>query len=149
MQVDGLGIKFTGANRIGTDNQMGLRWTAGFASVLGTIDNAADCVLGTVSDIRLKTNIRTLNDSVLSKLRQLRPVKYFPLDLDGSAVDGSIEQIGLIAQEVLEVYSHLVPGYDPADTERYISVDYARITPLLIKAIRELEDKIIEIESKI
>lgn len=149
MEVNGLGIQFTGANRIGTNNQMGLRWTAGFASVLGTIDNAADCVLGTVSDIRLKTDIRTLDDPVLPKLRELRPVKYYPLDLDGTVVDGAKELIGLIAQEVSHVYPHLVPGYDPDDLERYISVDYAKLTPLLIKAIRELEDKILEIESKI
>ena len=44
-------------------------------------------------------------------------------------------QIGFIAQELIDV----LPSVVTEDTDGYYSVDYARITPLLVEAIKELK----------
>ena len=75
------------------------------------------------SDERLKQNIFTIEGS-LSTLRELRGVHY---TMDGSP------QVGFIAQEVQRVLPDAV--YKMNDT---LGVDYSRIIPLLVEAVKEL-----------
>jgi hypothetical protein len=95
------------------------------------------CYTGTwaaCSDLRYKTNIRPITGA-LASVQQLNGVYYdwrgdeFP-DMRFS----QDRQMGVIAQEVEPLFPELVN----TDANGYKSVDYAKITPVLIEAIKEL-----------
>ena len=88
------------------------------------------------SDERLKDNIETLEDG-LAKVEQLRGVTY--------TRDGK-ENIGVIAQEVEKILPEIVLTAD--DEMGTKSVDYSRITAVLIEAVKELSAKVKELENK-
>ena len=88
------------------------------------------------SDARLKDNIETLEDG-LAKVEQLRGVTY--------TRDGK-ENIGVIAQEVEKILPEIVLTAD--DEMGTKSVDYSRITAVLIEAVKELSAKVKELENK-
>ena len=88
------------------------------------------------SDKRLKDNIETLEDG-LTKVEQLRGVTY--------TRDGK-ENIGVIAQEVEKILPEIVLTAD--DEMGTKSVDYSRITAVLIEAVKDLSAKVKELESK-
>ena len=94
------------------------------------------------SDIRYKTSFLTIPNA-LQKITSLNGVYYhwnqemFP-DKDFSAD----RQIGVIAQEVEALFPEMVL----TDQDGYKSVDYSRLTPVLIEAIKELQDKVIKME---
>ena len=88
------------------------------------------------SDKRLKDNIETLKDG-LTKVEQLRGVTY--------TRDGR-ENIGVIAQEVEKILPEIVLTAD--DEMGTKSVDYSRITAVLIEAVKELSARVKELESK-
>jgi hypothetical protein len=93
------------------------------------------------SDRRLKSDIQTLENG-LEKVEQLRGVTYTRDD----NVDGG-QQLGVIAQEVEEVFPQVVLT---ADDERGTkSVDYGRLTGALIEAVKELSAKVKELEGKL
>jgi hypothetical protein len=99
-------------------------------------------VLGAPSDISLKQNINTA-PSVIEKVKQLNIVNFYWKDKYSY---GSAEQIGLIAQELEQVFPSFV-GLDHSTNKKNISTD-----PLLfvcIKAIQELCDKIDFLELKL
>ena len=84
------------------------------------------------SDERLKSGITTLKSS-LEKVLQMRGVSYTRKD----NVEGG-EQIGVIAQEVEKFYPQVVLTAD--DEEGTKSVDYGRLTAVLIEAVKELSE---------
>lgn len=94
---------------------------------------------GTVynSDARYKKNINTLGNS-LEKVLQLRGVSYemkkteFP---DKQFADGL--QVGLIAQEV----EAIVPEVVTTNADGYKSVDYAKLVPVLIEALKSQQQQ--------
>jgi hypothetical protein len=88
------------------------------------------------SDARLKDNIETLENG-LQKIEQLRGVTY---------IRDNKESIGVIAQEVEKILPEIVKTAD--DEMGTKSVDYSRITAVLIEAVKELSAKIQELESK-
>ena len=88
------------------------------------------------SDERLKDNIETLEDG-LTKVEQLRGVTY--------TRDGK-ENIGVIAQEVEKILPEIVLTAD--DEMGTKSVDYSRITAVLIEAVKELSVRVKELENK-
>ena len=93
------------------------------------------------SDVRLKSDIKTIEDS-LAKVEQLRGVTYIRDD----NVDGG-QQLGVIAQEVEEVFPQVVLT---ADDERGTkSVDYGRLTGALIEAVKELSVKVKNLEEQL
>lgn len=86
-----------------------------------------------VSDIRLKKNIKTINDA-LGKVLKLRGV-YF--EWKDSKKYGSDRQIGLIAQEVEEVF----PDWVSTMEDGYKSIAVNGDTALFIEAIKELKSE--------
>jgi len=84
------------------------------------------------SDERLKSDIKTLKSS-LEKVLQMRGVSYTRND----NVEGG-EQIGVIAQEVEKLYPQVVLTAD--DEQGTKSVDYGRLTAVLIEAVKELSE---------
>ena len=98
----------------------------------------------TVSDIRLKDNIVTI-DNALDKVCKLRGVEY--TWNKGSRKD--TRDLGVIAQEVEKVLPEIVkekkmPLIDDSETT-YKSVDYEKITAVLVEAVKEQQAQIDEL----
>ncbi len=89
----------------------------------------------TTSDSRHKKNIVDM-DSALAIVRNMQPRKFEP------ALGGTV-RTGFIAQELAAVFPDAVSG-SPEDgvVEKPMGVDYGKITPLLTKAIQELDSEI-------
>ncbi len=88
------------------------------------------------SDERLKDNIETLTHG-LDKVEQLRGVTY---------TRNEKESIGVIAQEVEKILPEIVlTANDEMGTK---SVDYSRLTAVLIEAVKELSARVKELENK-
>jgi hypothetical protein len=99
----------------------------------------------TVSDYRLKENVTPLENG-LDRVLQLKPSKF-------NWIETGNESEGFIAHELQEYFPDAVTGekdavYSSTGNIKPQSVDYGRITPLLVKAIQELKaenDKLKEI----
>ncbi len=123
-------------------------------------------ILTQYSDERLKENIADVQDG-LDCVKKLRPVKYtrkeipdpvFPKDKDGNDIipdpapqggqRGSSEvEHGLIAQEVEKVCPDLVGTSEYS--EGYKSVDYSRLSVVLLKAVQEQQETIEALQKRI
>lgn len=88
----------------------------------------------TTSDRRLKQNIKTF-DQGLATLNKINPAVY------QMKSNPTQDEIGFIAQELQKVLPQVVGG-DPADNvdESPMTVDYGRITPVLVAAIKEQQE---------
>ncbi len=97
------------------------------------------------SDERLKTNIRTIEDA-LTLVEQLRGVKFdWREDVASNSEIPRVRQIGLIAQEVMQIAPEaVVQGADG-----YYAVDYSRLVPLLIQGMKEQQQQIYEASRQI
>jgi len=96
----------------------------------------ADGNITAYSDERLKSNIQTL-ESGLDKVNKLRGVTY---------TRDEKENIGVIAQEVEKVLPEVVITGNTED--KFKSVDYSRLTAVLIEAVKELSAKLEKLENK-
>ena len=100
-------------------------------------------ITSSYSDDRLKSRISNISEA-LEKVKQLSGFIYVPSDL-GIAVgitDGaSLERkVGVSAQEVQKVLPEAVKP--SVLNPEYLTVQYEKIIPLLIEAIKELEAKV-------
>lgn len=93
------------------------------------------------SDRRLKERIRPI-DSALEKVLKLEGKYYYWNEMKPH--DTENEQIGLVAQDVAEVFPQLVTSDQTADA--YLSVNYQGFVPVLINAIQEQQDQIDELK---
>ena len=100
----------------------------------------------TVSDKRLKDNIFTL-DSALDKVSKLRGVEY----IWNSGSRKGQSDIGFIAQEVEEVIPQIVreKKMPLMDGGTYKTVDYEKVTSLLVEAVKEQQSIIAKLEQRI
>jgi hypothetical protein len=89
------------------------------------------------SDIKLKTNIHTIEDA-LFKVAHLRGVTY-------DRKSDNTPQIGVIAQEVKEVLPEVVVE----DDNGILSVAYGNIVGLLIEAVKELSSEVKSLRAKV
>ena len=109
------------------------------------------------SDLKLKKEVTDLSETD-NKLKELRPVKYKmePKLNDGENItdvknyDPDEIHVGLIAQEVQEVY----PDFVTQDDKGTLGIKYTDFIPVLIKAyqdqqkyIEDLEKRIVKLES--
>ncbi|MEQ9101605.1 MAG: tail fiber domain-containing protein [Imperialibacter sp.] len=104
--------------------------------LMGTIHVSGSVYAGGVqltSDRRLKENITPLKNSLANTLK-LRGVSYNWIDKAKS----QSAQIGVIAQEVEEVY----PEFVHTDDKGMKSVNYSQMVAVLIEAIKELNTQI-------
>lgn len=122
---------------------------------IGVVDNSAMltvggdiCATGTIgacSDARFKKDVRT-ETGALDKVLHLRGVTFdwkraeFPEHMFSKS-----RQVGFIAQEVKEV----VPEIVTQGTDGYYSVDYGRLTPVLVEAMKEQQRTIAELQEKV
>ena len=107
----------------------GIRLTVG---VSGDGSSARANSWGTFSDLRLKQSVLTIADP-LSLVKNLRGVR-FQWRRSGR------DDIGMIAQEVQNVLPEVVTADDSPD--HILSIDYAKITGLLVEAIKQQQQQI-------
>jgi len=96
---------------------------------------------GSGSSIRWKRNIEVI-DRPLEKLFRLRGV-YF----DWDAEHGGHHDVGMIAEEVGAVLPEIV-NYEENGTDAH-GMDYSKLTPLLVEAVKELHVKVEEKDAQI
>lgn len=85
------------------------------------------------SDLRFKKDITPLQNS-LDKVISLRGVNYsFRTEEFPDRNFSSTPQIGFVAQEIEKIY----PEFVVTDQAGFKSVDYSRLTPVLVEAVKE------------
>jgi hypothetical protein len=96
------------------------------------------------SDSRFKIILSSI-DNALSKVKSLRGVRYIESELANSlGYNSGRLQVGVIAQEVEAV---LPEAIRPAPIDpQYLTVQYEKLIPLLIEAIKELSERVEELE---
>jgi hypothetical protein len=101
------------------------------------------------SDERLKKNIETTRDGYLEDIKQLRVVKYNWKNHE----DGTPKELGLIAQEVAQVFPGLVQDdvspVSDEDPTLYKQLKGSVLPVILLKALQEAVDKIETLEAKV
>lgn len=102
------------------------------ATVVGVITATE---FDSLSDIRLKENISPI-DNALNKLVGITGVSYTWKD-SGEAT------IGVIAQDVHAVFPELI------QEQEYMSVNYNGLIGVLIESVKELKDRVEELEAKL
>jgi len=109
---------------------------------VGTIQtNGSSTTYNTTSDRRLKDNIEPIENGT-EKLMAMKPVTHtWKADPEVDAVHG------FIAQEMMDIVPEAVSG-DP-DGEEMMSMDYGRITPVLVAALQDAHKKIEELSAEI
>tara|TARA_Y100000996_G_scaffold407039_1_gene384170 strand:- start:192 stop:1280 length:1089 start_codon:yes stop_codon:yes gene_type:complete len=100
----------------------------------------------TVSDERLKDNIKTIKFG-LEKIKNLRGVEY--VWNDGGRKGH--KDFGVIAQEVEKVIPEIVREKQMLlmDDEIYKTVDYEKLTVVLIEAVKEQQEQIEELKKEV
>ena len=93
------------------------------------------------SDRRLKKNIETIGSQV-DNIKALNPVSFNWIDTD---TRGAQNEIGFIAQEMQEIIPEVV-GFNRDQT---LTLDYAKLVPVLTSALQEALSKIETLEAKV
>jgi Chaperone of endosialidase len=91
------------------------------------------------SDERLKTNVRQV-EGALEKLERIRGVAFESAETESPLALGGVPgetSIGVVAQEVEEVFPEVVSIYEP--DQEYRAVDYNGLTSVLIEVVKELK----------
>jgi hypothetical protein len=131
--------------------------SVGVMSVVGSATFTGDVTANT-SDKRLKDNIRVI-DNPLEKLSKINGVYFNWNDTAKDLIHKSddIEEVGFLAQEVQSVLPHIVkPAPFDIDVltgesksgENYLTIQYEKIVPLLVEAIKELKKQVDELKNK-
>ena len=128
------------ANRQGGSGQA-IQFRAANVSEGNISVNSSGVTYNTTSDRRLKSDIQPIVDAT-DKLMQMQPVSHkWIADPDGDAVHG------FIAQDMQQICPEAISGEDGG--EEMMSMDYGRITPILVAALQEANRKIDQLEQRI
>jgi len=140
------GSTFTGGTFYGgtgttvsVDNIIGNAYVSGLAVNAGTngVSSVGD-VVAYASDDRLKTKLGNIQGA-LEKVKALNGFQYKWNDLaQGMGMDDNVH-VGLSAQEVQKVLPEVI-RQAPINNE-YLTIQYEKLVPLLIEAIKELCDR--------
>ena len=109
----------------------------------GRIDASGDIVAFSTSDERLKENIQPIQNA-LSKVETISGNEYNWKEEFENIHGFKGNDVGVIAQEIEKVLPQAVIDRESG----YKAVNYEKIVPLLIQAIKELSAKVNELESK-
>ena len=96
-----------------------------------------------VSDISLKDNIETIPNA-LETVNKLRGVEY---DWNDGSRKGK-HDLGVVAQEVEEVIPHIVYEKELLGGKKVKTVDYEKLNAVLIEAVKELTQKVNNLEKQ-
>jgi hypothetical protein len=133
-----------GANRVLFNNGNNSTTTSSNLTFDGTNLSCGGDITAFASDDRLKENIEPI-ESALDKVLSLSGFTYnFNETGQSLGFNGSIRYVGVSAQEVQKVLPEAVKPA-PANND-YITVQYEKLVPLLIEAIKELKEEINELK---
>lgn len=121
----GISVNSTGNVGIGTASPTAKLHVVGNICYTGSI--------GACSDARYKTDVQTISGS-LRKILKLRGVSYRwkKSGFSGQHFDDNLH-LGFIAQELEQLFPEIIM----TDSAGYKSVDYGRLTPVLVETIKE------------
>ena len=105
----------------------------------------ASCGVLTCSDVRYKKNIVPITNA-LSSIILLNGVRYnLKAEEFQERQFTNKPQIGLLAQDVELIYPEVVF----TDQNGYKAIDYSKLTPVLIEAIKELKDELKDLKEQV
>ena len=126
-----------------TTKTTGALVVTGGVGISGDLNVGGDVVAYASSDERLKDNIELISNPI-EKVQSLKGVTWNWND-DASETQKSTPNVGVIAQDVEKVLPQLVHDRDNG----FKGVDYAKLTGLLIEAIKDQQKQIDELKSKL
>ena len=149
---------YFGNRTIATNGNLGIGTNAANSfnlQVVGTIGTTGD-ITAYYSDDRLKTRTGEITDA-LAKVKTLEGFLYTPNALANSFGFENGSHVGISAQAVRRVLpeaTKLAPfdtdvhdGVKVSKTgENYLTVQYDKLVPLLIEALKELEQRVARLE---
>jgi len=94
------------------------------------------------SDIRLKTNIKSIDETLSNKLFDLKPTEFTYKNDEKNKT-----HYGFIAQDMEKVFPDLVSEKPDEHTDDLLSVNYLELIPLLVSSIKEMKNEINELKS--
>jgi hypothetical protein len=140
-------LSFGSANQVVFKNGSNNGATSSNLTFNGTNLGCAGDITAFASDERLKENIQPL-ENALNKVLALSGFTYTFNEIGESlGFDTTITYVGVSAQQVQAVLPEAVKPA-PAN-EDYLTVQYEKIVPLLIEAIKELTNKVSNLEDKL
>ena len=129
------------SSRATSSNSLHVRWYNTNGNVGNIATSGSGTTYSTTSDIRLKDNIEPIVDGT-EKLMAMKPVTHtWIADREADAVHG------FIAQDMQALVPEAVSG-DP-DSDEMMSMDYGRITPVLVAALQDAHKKIEALEERL
>ena len=136
-------VTFSSTTQNSQFNSLGVG-TAG-STTSGEI-RATNNITAYYSDERLKTKVGNI-ENALDKVKQIETMVYHANETAvGLGYDASIIEVGVTAQSVQRVMPQTVAPA-PID-DKYLTVRYERLVPLLIEAIKELEAQVAELKAR-
>jgi hypothetical protein len=121
---------------VGTFRATGNSLIGGTLDVTGAITSTGDIIAYYSSDINLKTNLATIKNPI-NKLEKINGYSFDWVE-NKDVHNNEGKDYGIIAQEIEEILPELVITRDNG----YKAVKYEKIIPLLIEAIKELNEEI-------
>ena len=115
----------------------------GGVGIAGALNVGGDVVAYASSDERLKDNIELISNPI-EKVQSLKGVTWNWND-NADELQQSLPNVGVIAQDVEKVLPQLVTDRDNG----FKGVDYAKLTGLLIEAVKDQQKQIDELKSKL
>ena len=138
-------ITLAGPQSLGTSNDVQFNslgvGTAGSA-VAGEI-RATNNITAYYSDDRLKTKLGNI-ENALAKIKQLQGFFYEANDVAVSLGYSKKREVGLSAQEMLNILPEVVTTA-PID-DKYYTIWYEKVIPLLVEGIKELSSQVEELK---
>jgi hypothetical protein len=139
---------FTGAKTFSdstasTTKTTGAVIVTGGVGIGGALNVGGDVVAYASSDRRLKDNVTNI-EFALEKVCKLNGVTWDWND-NADELQKTLPNVGVIAQEVEAVLPQLIQHRDTG----YMAVDYAKLTGLLIEAVKEQQKQIDELKSRL
>ncbi|NRD75244.1 tail fiber domain-containing protein [Shewanella sp. VB17] len=101
------------------------------------IYNLSGNIIPRMSDRALKKNIRHISPPIVS-IKKIQGVKY-------EMIDSGETELGFIAQDLQQIYPEMVIQ-DPGSG--HLMIDYRAMIPVLLEAIKELETRISDLETR-
>jgi hypothetical protein len=140
--ASGSAATFTSTSQNSQFNSIGVG-TAG-SGTAGEI-RATNNVTAYYSDDRLKTRLGSI-ENALDKVKTLDTFYYEANEVAQALGYTPVREVGISAQQVQEIMPETVAPA-PID-DKYLTVRYERLVPLLLAAIKELEAKVAALEAK-
>jgi hypothetical protein len=162
-------INLPGVNTAGNQNTSGNATTATTATTANALNTSNDYRVdsfgvgtnasGTTGEIRATNNVtayysddrlKTRFGNIENALEMLSTLNGFYYEANETAVALGYEvhkEVGISAQEVQKILPEIVAPA-PID-DKYLTVRYERMVPLLVEAIKELSDKVIDLQDRL